>query len=331
MISNLNNKKPLNLRGSKRKFLDFQIIKKPEKLDFNIDTTKSKKLKNIYNKEIKKYKKIDDTIFIYSDIDFKGFLRIGIGLILIGFFLIIVLNIKGNSLFFYSIPILFGIFQIIYIYLKKNKKLFILDRENGLMSYPNFLFFKPVVTKFTHAAIFIGSVGRYGIPALKLKHPNKLTSYSFSMLNVHFWSFMVWYMDKNRPLPPGDVFNAYRNKDFERRKLEGFLKPLYRSALPTPEATPEQQLERDQYWKDEDYMCPSFKTEENSVLFDSIRHSNWVSFKYSDKPLKENSCNAWHRYEFKDGNIVYMRTNKQGKGYQPPLNIEYEVSVVSIK
>ena len=68
------------------------------------------------------------------------------------------------------------------------------------------------------------------------------------------WSFTVWYMDKNRPLPPGTAFDAYREKDFERRKAEGFPKPLYKSTIPTPEATPEQQLVREAFWKDEDYI-----------------------------------------------------------------------------
>ena len=52
-------------------------------------------------------------------------------------------------------------------------------------------------------------------------------------------------MDKNRPLPPGTAFDPYREADFERRKAEGFPKPLYGSIIETPEATPEQQAERE--------------------------------------------------------------------------------------
>jgi hypothetical protein len=59
------------------------------------------------------------------------------------------------------------------------------------------------------------------------------------------WAFTVWYMDKNRPLPPGDAFDPYREKDFERRKAEGFPKPLYKSNIPTPEFTKAQQQERE--------------------------------------------------------------------------------------
>ena len=60
-----------------------------------------------------------------------------------------------------------------------------------------------------------------------------------------FWDFVVWYMDKNRPLPPGTAFDPYRKADFQRRKAEGFPKPLYGSIIETPEATPEQQAERE--------------------------------------------------------------------------------------
>ncbi len=68
------------------------------------------------------------------------------------------------------------------------------------------------------------------------------------------WSFFVWYMDRNRPLPPGEVFDPYRQEDFERRKIDGFPPPLYKSCIPTPEATPEQQLLREAFWKDENYI-----------------------------------------------------------------------------
>ena len=44
------------------------------------------------------------------------------------------------------------------------------------------------------------------------------------------FSFFVWYMDKNRPLPPGADLDPYRMKDYERRKAEGFPPPLYKSS-----------------------------------------------------------------------------------------------------
>ncbi|MCD7935600.1 MAG: hypothetical protein LUG98_01935, partial [Tannerellaceae bacterium] len=48
-------------------------------------------------------------------------------------------------------------------------------------------------------------------------------------------SFFVWYMDKNRPLPPHTFFDPYREKDYKRRKAEGFPPPIYPSEIPIPE------------------------------------------------------------------------------------------------
>lgn len=54
--------------------------------------------------------------------------------------------------------------------------------------------------------------------------------------NVMDWfSLFIWYMDKNRPLPPGTAFDLYREQDYERRRSEGFPAPLYPSAIETSE------------------------------------------------------------------------------------------------
>lgn len=44
-------------------------------------------------------------------------------------------------------------------------------------------------------------------------------------------SFLQWYMDKNRPLPPGKVFDEYRLRDYETRKSRGLNKPLIASLV----------------------------------------------------------------------------------------------------
>lgn len=49
--------------------------------------------------------------------------------------------------------------------------------------------------------------------------------------NPELWSFFVWYMDHNRPLPPGKIFDPYRYKDYLRRKKKHFPAPLYRSKI----------------------------------------------------------------------------------------------------
>lgn len=126
----------------------------------------------------------------------------------------------------------------------------IFDRTQGLISYPGPLGKKSIVSEFDNVAANISLVGRMGL-ALKLFHSNGITYTTLSSYNqIQDWCLYVWYMDKNRPLPPGNAFDPYRQKDFERRKAEGFPPPLYPSFIPTPEATTEQQVEREQYWEE---------------------------------------------------------------------------------
>ena len=42
------------------------------------------------------------------------------------------------------------------------------------------------------------------------------------LLRLH--SFLQWYMDKNRPLPPGKIFDEFRWGDYATRLIEGFKK-----------------------------------------------------------------------------------------------------------
>ena len=147
------------------------------------------------------------------------------------------------------------------------KRELLLDRINGTFTLPNFIFLKLKRIKFSQIQAFIKILGipdDYGGESiLKLYVKGKYDNFKYQLKIVHsqkhitfknfqseisdiksYWSFMVWYMDKNRPLPSGTAFDPYRQRDFERRKAEGFPKPLYPSNTPTPEATPEQQMER---------------------------------------------------------------------------------------
>ncbi len=275
--------------------------------------------------------RIDDEFYIDEYLDVKNDLWFGGGTILFCILLYIFFE-EINNIIFVLIPFfIWGVLLIMKNLLIKNKKV-ILDRKNGLFAYPNFFSNKLIVTKFDEAVLLIVYIGKMAVPVLKAPQTNIFTNFTIATIDVlDRLSFYVWYMDKNRPLPPGTAFDAYRDKDFKRRKTEGFPPPLYRSAVPTPEATPEQQEEREGYWRDEDYMCPEFKREKESVLFDVNVHTDWLPFQYSEVPLQEGSYNTWHRYEFTDGNITYMRTDAYGKGYRPPQHIECKESIVTIK
>ena len=150
----------------------------------------------------------------------------------------------------------------IYAYTVPPKEI-ILNRQNGTFTFPNWFYGKQCTIPFIETKAVWASSGQIsGAVGMRLmvQHPKGPKGADISMHAGGYenaWSFMVWYMDKNRPLPPGDAFDPYRDKDFERRKAEGFPPPLFPSRFPIPEATPAQQAERDKYWRDEDYFGSS--------------------------------------------------------------------------
>jgi len=147
------------------------------------------------------------------------------------------------------------------------------DRLNSFITMPKLNEHDTRTIPFNNlrAVITRVQVGRHGVSGLQLHFinetfrpwpwkPNFLTMSIYNNGIYGEWSFYVWYMDKNRPLPPGPVFDEFREKDFERRKADGFPPPLFKSLIPTPEATPAQQLVREAFWKDEDYVATENET-----------------------------------------------------------------------
>ncbi len=213
----------------------------------------------------------------------------------------------------------------IYFFVKifiKQKAYIILNRETGLFTFPYRINkYKSYVLPFNDAIVFwVGTGGVTGNLGIELvaQHPDK--KIGGSSLEAHetnfrkIWSFYVWYMDKNRPLPPGTAFDAYRQQDFERRKAEGFPKPLYRSHIPTPEATEEQQAERDACWKED---LEDFTREADSMIYDPEIHKDWIHVRFmksKDTPI----AHTYYRFEFEDGRIVYVKTDENGRGFEPP-------------
>ena len=144
-----------------------------------------------------------------------------------------------------------GSFSFLHYY-KYSKELLVLDRLNGMVTYPGFLFSKPCSVPFDELLASVASFANAGA-SLVFYHYNGITGTSISAEDYKpsgNWSFIVWYMDKNRPLPPGGAFDPYRKKDFQRRKSEGFPPPLYPSYIDTPEDS-ESQKELSQLHREE--------------------------------------------------------------------------------
>ncbi|WP_139327734.1 hypothetical protein [Zobellia uliginosa] len=130
------------------------------------------------------------------------------------------------------------------------KKEHILNRMDGLITFTGSFWQKNITMTFDDVEFnyTTGNEDGTGAFILQAVRPNKIRSFDvFSLGGTNCYedlAMITWYMDKNRPLPPGDAFDKFRQIDYERRKAEGFPRPLYPSNIPTPEATKEQQKER---------------------------------------------------------------------------------------
>ncbi len=126
----------------------------------------------------------------------------------------------------------------------------ILDRLHGKITYPRLFGNKEHRTiqfDSLHVYATMTTTGDFAATGKTIRIKDRKYSYTWDLESSNpdeYWSFMVWYMDRNRPLPPGTAFDPYRKKDFERRKTAGFPKPLYPSNIATPEFTKAQQKER---------------------------------------------------------------------------------------
>jgi hypothetical protein len=138
-----------------------------------------------------------------------------------------------------------------YYYITMPYKECVFNRKEGLITIPG-AFWQSNVTmhintiEFTRSAPSAQGIGSHQLEVIRPMKGAFLSFYQLSLGNTCYedLSFYLWYMDKNRPLPPGTAFDEFREQDFERRKTEGFPEPLFRCYFQTPEQTPEQQTTR---------------------------------------------------------------------------------------
>ncbi|PHO00580.1 hypothetical protein CSC82_28055 [Rhodobacteraceae bacterium 4F10] len=233
------------------------------------DYKNSEKLKKYYHRVVKKihtkprkfkkrdykksqYRLVDDN-FVASKSGSIATFQIGGGvslLLLLGTLRYLIRDGLNNEILFLMILSAFlTIFFVIYGFTMPKKE-HILNRKDGLITMTGFFWQKNITMLFKKAEFAYSTGGEDGVGGFMLQtiRPNKWKTFDiytiFGGECYEDMSFITWYMDKNRPLPPGEAFNPYRQQDFERRKAEGFPKPLYSSKISTPEATKEQQAER---------------------------------------------------------------------------------------
>ena len=210
------------------------------------------------NKEELKHKRtfryIDDQ-FIEFEVAPKVIPLIGGGVFLIIIIMIIIGAIKfpndtvSLSFILWSLFSVLGFSFFTYYYFTMPPKETIYNRQDGLVTFPGFMWKQNITMSIRDVEFAFSQPSAQGIGAYQLRivRPDKIFSQalmSFGGTCYEDLSFWLWYMDKNRPLPPGDAFDEFRDRDFERRKAAGFPKPMFPARFPTPEATPEQQAER---------------------------------------------------------------------------------------
>ena len=180
----------------------------------------------------------DDQFYIVDKSIYIGkmYIYFGVFFLVLTFFLSFTIDANEiPGVFFRVIFFLTGILLIVYQYTHPSKKI-ILDRLNGIITFPNVFYGKPITIPFDKVLAALKLNGMGAPVSLGFYHHKILaTNIDLDYRPKSSWSFIVWYMDKNRSLPPGKLFDPYRKRDYERRKAEGFPEPLYESWIGNPE------------------------------------------------------------------------------------------------
>ncbi|MDR2951142.1 MAG: hypothetical protein LBV71_18295 [Prevotella sp.] len=136
----------------------------------------------------------------------------------------------------FSALFLLGAVGLLYI-VNMFSTVMILNREKGTFTVSRYFGQRLVTADFTddEQLIFrLVSTFRFGQNlSLSVRFVKANYEYDTNISEVNmFLSLFTHYMDRNRPLPEGTAFDQYRQEDYERRKSEGFPKPLFRSVIP---------------------------------------------------------------------------------------------------
>jgi len=221
---------------------------------------------------------VDEDVWEYSTL--PGFrAKLAMGTFLIAFFLFF--PSKHNWDFFPKLLFIgscIGFIASVIYYYTRPKKEMIFDRKHGVVTLPGTLWKKNFTMEFYKVDFTFSTGGHNGVGAYQLRYlgPSTLGAIAFGGDCWEDLSYLTWYMDRNRPLPPGSMFDAFRERDFQRRKAEGFPPPLYPSKIPTPEATPEQQKEREKHWRDQEYRNYGTNMEKRKKLVPAERWINHI-------------------------------------------------------
>lgn len=242
---------PKRKKDWKRAYVDFYISELPGPAGLRNDSIKPGTRLS--------YDFIDDNFFV---MDFssskKEYLYWGGGFALTYLLLIVYFAFRMNwnfsdellylSLSFAAILLLPSIWSFSLAFSLPKEKKMIFDRMRGLVQLPGAFWDEPQLVRFDEMHVNKAIRSRAGGVELVIARFRNWYDNWAGPLYITFpygtlfqsWSFFVWYMDKNRPLPPSEALDPYRQRDYERRKKEGFPPPLFPSNISTPEHNTEE-------------------------------------------------------------------------------------------
>ncbi|CAA0224533.1 hypothetical protein [Tenacibaculum maritimum] len=240
------------------KIKNFWKAKLPFEILVNFDGLDKEFVKNEGDNKGYFYKEVNDERIIINTNLKSGIILTSILMVVFIFFLLVVIQYvekkeKYDDIFLGLTLLVPSLVLIVNVtrYFLVGEKYIILDRKKGKIHFQKPIGKKKYIYFFDDMeAGWKGIGGTSPQMLLVIRHKKTkeglISPMSHIVLDKLYGtlSFYIWYMDKNRPLPSGSAFDAYREQDYQRRKAAGFPKPLYPSKIATPEATKEQQAAR---------------------------------------------------------------------------------------
>ncbi len=226
-------------------------------------------------------------------------------------------NHTRNEYVFFAIDVTMILFLIIYsVFLPPN--IYIYNRLDGTVTLPLLLSRESWTIPYKKL-VYIESMSRLGTKNLAIVHPkpwavNRGQGTVSGGISMH-----AWFMDKNRPLPPGSAYDKFRELDYLRRKAEGFQEPLYPSDFEITEETKEQEKEKREF---KYVTLDTFEREPESEWYDPRKHITWYAVPWDElfDESREDVAYQVVRFEFEDGRIIYSRSSEGGLIPKPPAH-----------
>lgn len=211
------------------KYMNWSIKDKPKDLKLNV----------LDSKRLGAYREINEKRIIKDETDYKTFYKTFGNLLSISVLVFLILGYLNGANFIglAAISFIFVAILILPIYLyafKGPEKRLVFNREMQTVEIPNMFWGKPFLIPFKELEVVLGYGGIYSSGIyLAIRPPAKRIINPAIHINIGLasawecWAFWLWYMDKNRPLPPSESLDKYRDSEIKRLKEDDFPEPLF--------------------------------------------------------------------------------------------------------